>query len=69
MLKIVKMINARRKDIYFKNGNCFYAIANSDLIFRTDKQKKNNFWTKIILSGRNTLGILLHEFPPSPQDE
>ena len=33
MLKIVKMINARRKDIYFKNGNCFYAIANSDLIF------------------------------------
>ena len=63
MLKIEKMINARRKDIYFKNGNCFYAIANSDLIFRPDKQ------TKIILSGRNTLGILLHEFPPSLQDE
>ena len=53
------MINARRKDIYFKNGNCFYAIANSDL----------NFWTKIILSDRNTLGILLHEFPSSAQDE
>ena len=32
------MINARRKDIYFKNGNCFYAIANSDLIFRPDKK-------------------------------
>ena len=45
MLKIEKMINARRKDIYFKNGNCFYAIANSDLIFNQkiellDKNKK-----------------------------